>query len=104
MIREQIDAKLRAAFEPAHLDVIDESSRHNVPAGSESHFKVVMVSDRFTGERSLARHRAIYGVLADELANGVHALALHAYTPQEWEGMPDRAPASPSCRGAGTLA
>ncbi len=51
MIREQIEAKLRAAFEPAYLEVVDESYRHNVPAGSESHFKVVLVSDRFVGER-----------------------------------------------------
>ena len=49
MIREQIEAKLRAAFDPVYLEVVDESYRHNVPAGSESHFKVVLVSDRFTG-------------------------------------------------------
>lgn len=47
MIREQIEAKLRAAFDPMYLEVVDESYRHNVPAGSESHFKVVLVSDRF---------------------------------------------------------
>ncbi len=46
MIREQIEAKLRAAFDPMYLEVVDESYRHNVPAGSESHFKVVLVSDR----------------------------------------------------------
>ena len=61
MIREQIEAKLVAAFEPAYLEVTDESYRHNVPAGSESHFKVVVVSDKFVGERFLSRHRAIYG-------------------------------------------
>ena len=63
MIREQIEAKLRAAFDPMYLEVVDESYRHNVPAGSESHFKVVLVSDRFTGERFLNRHRMIYGTL-----------------------------------------
>ena len=51
MIRERIEEKLRAAFQPVFLEVVDESYRHNVPAGSESHFKVVLVSDRFTGER-----------------------------------------------------
>ena len=61
MIREQIEEKLRNAFTPAHLEVHDESYRHNVPAGSESHFKVVIVSDHFTGQRFLQRHRAIYG-------------------------------------------
>lgn len=76
MIREQIEAKLRAAFDPMYLEVVDESYRHNVPAGSESHFKVVLVSDRFTGERFLNRHRMIYGTLTEELSNTVHALAL----------------------------
>ncbi|MCC3702173.1 transcriptional regulator BolA [Rouxiella badensis] len=104
MIREQIEAKLAAAFEPTHLDVTDESYRHNVPAGSESHFKVVMVSDKFVGERFLSRHRSIYSVLTEELAGSVHALALHTYTLKEWEGLQDTVPASPPCRGAGTLA
>ncbi|MEI2266566.1 transcriptional regulator BolA [Erwinia sp. CGal63] len=104
MIREQIEEKLRTAFTPVHLEVHDESYRHNVPAGAESHFKVVIVSDSFLNQRFLLRHRAIYGTLADELAGGVHALALHTYTEKEWAGLQDTVPASPNCRGAGTLA
>ena len=104
MIREQIEEKLRTAFSPVHLEVHDESYRHNVPAGSESHFKIVIVSDDFIDQRFLVRHRAIYGVLADELAASVHALAIHSYTLKEWEGLQDTVPASPECRGAGTLA
>lgn len=104
MIREQIDEKLRTAFTPVHLEVHDESYRHNVPAGAESHFKIVIVSDSFLNQRFLMRHRAIYGVLADELAGSVHALALHTYTEKEWVGLQDTVPASPNCRGAGTLA
>lgn len=87
MIREQIEEKLRAAFEPVFLEVVDESYRHNVPAGSESHFKVVLVSDRFTGERFLNRHRMIYSTLTAELSTTVHALALHTYTIKEWEAL-----------------
>lgn len=104
MIREQIEEKLRTAFSPAYLEVHDESYRHNVPAGAESHFKVVIVSDSFIDQRFLARHRAIYGVLSEELAGSVHALALHSYTLKEWESLQDTVPASPNCRGAGTLA
>lgn len=104
MVRGQIEEKLRTAFSPVYLEVQDESYRHNVPAGSESHFKVIIVSDSFTNQRFLIRHRAIYGVLADELAGSVHALALHTYTVKEWEGLRDTVPASPDCRGAGTLA
>ena len=104
MIREHIEDKLRAAFNPVFLEVVDESYRHNVPAGSESHFKVVLVSDRFTGERFLNRHRLIYSTLTEELSTTVHALALHTYTRKEWDGLQDTVLASPNCRGAGTLA
>ncbi len=103
LIQEQIEEKLKMAFEPDHLEVINESYRHNVPAGSESHFKIVIVSDKFQDQRFLARHRAIYSVLADELAGSVHALALHTYILKEWESLQNTVPNSPSCRGAGTL-
>ena len=98
MIRERIEEKLRAAFQPVFLEVVDESYRHNVPAGSESHFKVVLVSDRFTGERFLNRHRMIYSTLAEELSTTVHALALHTYTIKEWEALQDTIFASPPGR------
>ncbi|WP_434998301.1 transcriptional regulator BolA [Pectobacterium brasiliense] len=103
MMRETIEEKLRVGFEPVHLEVIDESYRHNVPAGAESHFKVVLVSDKFTGERVIGRHRAVYAVLAAELAGSVHALALHTYTTKEWTGLQNAVPSSPPCGGAGIL-
>lgn len=92
-----IENKLRAEFEPAHLEVVNESHMHNVPPGSESHFKVVLTTARFDGVRKVQRHQQVYAVLADELAGSVHALALHTYTPEEWEGQ--SAPASPQCMG-----
>ena len=63
--------KLTEAFAPQHLEVINESSGHNVPAGSESHFKVVVVSERFAGQAPLERHRLVNTALADELAGCV---------------------------------
>lgn len=104
MVREKIEAKLRTAFEPIFLEVIDESYRHNVRAGSESHFKVVLVSDSFHGERFLTRHRHIYSTLTEELAGPVHALALHTYTLKEWASIQDTVISSPPCRGAGKIA
>lgn len=101
MMHATIEAKLRAAFRPTHLDVFNESHQHRVPAGSQSHFKVVLVSERFIGQRTLGRHRAVYDVLATELANGLHALALHTFTPQEWSDAQEQAPKSPACGGAG---
>ena len=103
-MQQQIEAKLAAALSPSHLEVINESYMHRVAPGSESHFKVVVVSQAFEGQRLLGRHRQVNGVLAEELAGAIHALALHTYTEKEWVGLQDTVPASPNCRGAGTLA
>lgn len=99
-VQTTIEQKLTQAFAVSHLSVENESHRHNVPAGSESHFKVVLVSGDFAGLRQVPRHQAIYKVLADELKQGVHALALHTYTPEEWAAV-QVAPASPNCMGGG---
>ncbi len=101
MIQEIIETKLHQAFDPSHLSVLNESYMHNVPAGSESHFKVVIVSEAFEGKRLIARHRQVNGVLADELANHIHALAIHTYTAEEWKTQLEGAPDSPMCRGGG---
>lgn len=98
-IAHSIKQKLTSHFSPEYLDVINESSNHNVPAGSETHFKVIMVSDRFTGKRLVQRHRLVYELLSDELSSQVHALALHLYTLAEWQQQAEQAPASPACRG-----
>jgi len=100
-IHAAIEAKLAEALSPDHLEVINESDRHNVPPDSETHFKVVVVAGAFDGMRKVARHRRIYGLVADELAGPVHALALHAYTLQEWRERHGDAPLSPPCLGGG---
>ena len=84
-IQNRIESKLSSAFEPVHLEVVNESHNHNVPPGSESHFKVTMVCAAFEGKNSVARHRLINKTLADELANHVHALSLKLWTPQQWQ-------------------
>ncbi|RUO79751.1 transcriptional regulator [Idiomarina tyrosinivorans] len=101
-IHLQIEQKLRDAFAPTHLEVLNESDQHGGSA-RESHFKVVLVSPSFSGERLINRHRAVNKVLADELMNHIHALALHTYTQNEWEHLFDGAPLSPRCLG-GSLA
>jgi len=97
-IAETIQSKLTAGLSPAHLEVINESGNHNVPKGSESHFKVVVVSPAFEGRPVLHRHRMVYALLAEELSGAVHALALHTYTGAQWQALA-AAPASPACRG-----
>ncbi|ANS84615.1 Protein BolA like protein [Vibrio scophthalmi] len=98
MLQEVIQTKLHQQLSPKHLDVINESYMHNVAPGSESHFKVIVVSEQFEGLRLIARHRIINQTLADELANHIHALAIHTYTPSEWLDL-QRAPDSPMCLG-----
>lgn len=99
IIKQTIERKLAEAFVPLHLEVVNESGNHNVPAGSETHFKVVVVADGFANQRLIARHRAVNTVLASELAGGVHALAVHTYTEPEWRARFGSAPLSPPCLG-----
>ena len=99
-IQQTITDKLQQAFSPEHLDVINESHMHNVPEGSESHFKVVIVCDDFKDKMLIARHRMVNKTLEAELNGGIHALALHTMTMQEWFDK-GNAPESPACLGGG---
>jgi len=86
-MRDLITAKLREAFAPMSLRVEDESDRHQGHAGyrpgGETHFRLYIVSEAFRGKSRLERHRMINALLADELAGGVHAMAIHAAAPDE---------------------
>lgn len=98
-VAERIESKL-AELSPSHLLIENESHRHSVPANSETHFRLEIVSAQFEGLRSVKRHQLVYGLLQEELSGPVHALAIHAYAPQEWA---EQAPASPDCRGGNKL-
>jgi BolA family transcriptional regulator, general stress-responsive regulator len=82
-----ITKKLTEAFTPQSLNVVDESHQHEGHSGSrpggQTHFRVYIVSDAFKGKTRLECHRMINGILADELAGGIHALAIHATAPEE---------------------
>ena len=95
----RIEEKLKGAFAPSHLEVINESYKHSVPPGSESHFKVTIVSEDFAGKRLVARHQAVNALLRDELANGVHALSMETLTDAEWQARDRIAMATPNCMG-----
>ena len=95
----RIEAAIREAFTPLHLEVVDESPMHSVPAGAESHFKLLVVSERFAGQNLVARHRSVNAALRSEFEGGLHALALHTWTPEEWFERGGSAPESPPCLG-----
>jgi len=84
---------------PIRLDVINESHMHNVPVNSETHFKLVIVSDSFDGQSLINRHRTVNKLLASQLNNGVHALSMHTYTSEEWQARGGDVPTSPPCMG-----
>lgn len=97
-VQDQLTEKLQAGLNLDHLEVANESHMHSVPPNSETHFKVVAVSGDFAGKRPVARHQMIYQLVSEEMAGPVHALALHTYTPQEWQNR-QAAPDSPNCMG-----
>ena len=94
-----IERKIIEGLAPVHLDVLNESHMHNVPPGSESHFKLVIVADAFDGKRLVARHQMINGMLKEELAGPVHALSMETLTPAEWQARGGKIMDSPACRG-----
>ncbi len=96
-----IEKKITNGMQLDFLQVENESHRHSVPANSETHFKVTVVSQEFEGVPLIARHRLINNLLKDELAGPVHALALHTMTPTQWQAKQQQIPSSPNCLGGG---
>jgi len=86
-MKEHIEEKLRKAFDPDSLNVIDESHLHAGHAGArpggETHFRIAVASKAFAGKSRVERHRMVNSALAEELAISIHALAIHAAAPGE---------------------
>ncbi|MDA0260664.1 MAG: BolA family transcriptional regulator [Proteobacteria bacterium] len=82
-----IAEKLGTALAPTKLEIIDESSQHaghvGARPGGETHFRVKIVAATFSGKTRVDRQRLVYQTLAQELAGGVHALALTTLSPEE---------------------
>ena len=98
-IAEQINDLVVEELKPVRLDVVNESHMHNVPPNSETHFKLVIVSEGFEDKNLVGRHRTVNKLLADQLKGGVHALSMHTYTPEEWKERGGEVPESPPCMG-----
>lgn len=98
-VEEQLAQRLHGRFSPSRIELDNESHQHSVPANSETHFRLVMVSDAFRDLRPVARHQLVYGELRDLLDGPIHALAMHLYDESEWAARAAPAPASPDCLG-----
>jgi BolA protein len=81
-----IEARLTESLAPLSLTVRDDSAQHAGHAGAAAggHFTVTIVSAAFAGKPRVARHRLVYDALADAMQRGIHALAIVAYTPEEF--------------------
>lgn len=93
-----IEKKLADHFKPSYLSVVNESYKHAVPKGSESHFKVVIVSEDFQGQALIKRHRSVNQLLKEELQI-IHALAIEAKTSEQWEKVGQVSRPTPNCLG-----
>lgn len=100
-VQQTIETKINDALTPSHLMVVNESHMHNVPPGSESHFKLVIVTDTFAGVPRVRRHQTVNGILKEELAGPVHALSMETLTREEWELKGGVVRQSPDCLGGG---
>ena len=100
-VQENVETHLREKLTPDHLEVVNESHMHSVAKGSETHFKVVIVSAQFEGVPAVKRHQLVYGALGELMGKkvsqgGIHALAITSRTPAEWAASPE-ANVSPLC-------
>jgi len=87
MLKNRIEAKLKKAFSPLYLEVVDESHLHeghdNHKPGESTHFSVKLISDVFSGMNRIDRHKQVYEALDKEIKDGVHALHLKLISPEE---------------------
>lgn len=99
-IEASIRSKITENLKPEWLELENESHTHNVPKNSETHFRLIVVSSLFTGLSRVDRQRKVYDLLNDERNQGLHALALWTYTPNEWAKIKaSRDLSSPDCHG-----
>jgi BolA protein len=84
-LHDALTRALTDRLEPVALELVDDSAAHAGHAGARSgaHFKLRIVSARFAGLPRISRHRLVYDALRPWMAEGVHALAIDARTPDE---------------------
>ena len=84
---DNIISSLNNQLHVQHMFLENESSMHNVPANSETHFKVVIVSDNFIEMTKVKRHQLIYQILVETMKK-IHALSIQAFTIEEYNNNP----------------
>ena len=98
-VQKLLEAKLNEGLSPQFMDVINESPQHSVPSGSESHFRVILVSDKFQDMPMVKRQKLVFSLIKEELKANVHAFSQHTFTPSEWLERGGSLPSPPPCVG-----
>tara|TARA_B100000609_G_C17144218_1_gene397240 strand:+ start:768 stop:1073 length:306 start_codon:yes stop_codon:yes gene_type:complete len=86
-IENQITDIINDKLSPCVLNIFNESFMHNVPTGSESHFKLIVVSDAFKDLSNVKRHQLVYRSLG-KIMDEIHALSIHAFDENEYNENP----------------
>lgn len=95
-MQSKIENTITKTLSPALLEVVNESYKHNVPEDSESHFKILVICDKFTNLSKIERHKMLFKLLESEFKS-IHALSLALYTPEEWQQQPNKQHTTPAC-------
>lgn len=97
---QRIQEKIKLSFKPFYFELENESHQHSVPENSETHFRLVLVSDLFVGKTRVERQRMVMDHLKEEFASGLHALTQRTMTTEEWAQVKDHfTMQSPPCQG-----
>ncbi len=97
-IQTFLEDKLKEGLQPVLLKVVNESPQHNVPEGSESHFRVLIVSNKFSGLSLIKRHQMVHNLISEQIREKIHAFSQQTLTPEEFEERGGVLPASsPPC-------
>lgn len=98
-ITEILHQHITQALKPEYLEIINESGMHHGPIDAETHFKVIVVSEQFVGLSLVRRHQQVYAHAKVAMDEGLHALSLHTFSPEEWKKKAGETPETPNCRG-----
>ena len=102
-LESQLKSKIISNLAPVHFELENESHSHShshsVPKNSETHFRAVIVSEKFSGVSRVARQRLVLETIASEMKGGVHAFTMRCLTPEEWTGTEAAGFVSPDCHG-----
>ena len=96
-IKTLLEDKLQKGLEPVLLEIIDESAQHHLPEKRESHFRVLIVSDKFEGLSLIKRHQWVHRLVSEQIKGKIHAFSQQTLTPEEFKHRGGRLPSSPPC-------